>query len=241
MKFFVGTSGWMYDWNPDGFQWFIENSGLNAVELNASFYRFPFPNQVRSWANKTKRRGIRWSVKVNKFITHVFAFSERALVTWNKFRRLFEPLDRYIDFYLFQLPPRMRPTIKIIERIETFIHYTGLGERFALEWRNKEWFNDKWIKWAEKQGVTIVSVDSPDFIFYARTTSYSYTRMHGRTIWYAHYYTDEELEEVANKIIELDGEAAYIFFNNNHDMLENARRMKKLLEQKLHYSQRTLF
>ena len=241
MRVYVGTSGWMYDWNPDGFQWFVENSGLNAIELNASFYRFPFPNQVRSWAKRSDKRNIRWSIKVNRFITHVFRFSGRALETWDKFRRLFNPLEKYIDFYLFQLPPYARPSPKFIQRLEGFIHSVGLDERFALEWRNKEWFNDRWVKWAEKHEITIVSVDSPDFVFYARTTRYVYVRMHGRTIWYAHYYTDDELEEAANKIIELDGDAAYVFFNNNHDMLENARRMKKVLEQKLHYGQRTLF
>ncbi len=241
MRVYVGTSGWMYDWNPDGFQWYIDNSGLNAVELNASFYRFPFPNQVKSWAKKTRRVNLRWSVKVNRFITHVFMFNEKALNTWDKFKRLFTPLDTYVDFYLFQLPPRARPTPRFIERIENFISTTNLGERFALEWRNREWFQERWVKWAERNGITLVSVDSPETVFYARTSRYSYVRMHGRTLWYAHYYTDEELSEVADKLVEMNGEAIYVFFNNNHDMLENARRMKKLLEQKLHYTQRTLF
>jgi len=38
MKIFVGTSGWSYSWNEGGnFDWFVENSNLNAVELNVSF------------------------------------------------------------------------------------------------------------------------------------------------------------------------------------------------------------
>jgi uncharacterized protein YecE (DUF72 family) len=40
MELFVGTSGWFYSWNPDGsFDWFSRFSGLNAVELNMSFYK----------------------------------------------------------------------------------------------------------------------------------------------------------------------------------------------------------
>jgi uncharacterized protein YecE (DUF72 family) len=51
MKCFVGTSGWFYSWNPEGsFDWFVTNSGLNAVELNMSFYRYGYPNMVRGWA-----------------------------------------------------------------------------------------------------------------------------------------------------------------------------------------------
>ncbi|RLF12723.1 MAG: DUF72 domain-containing protein, partial [Thermoprotei archaeon] len=39
MRVYIGTSGWLYDWNLDGsLDWYVKNSGLNAVELNASFY-----------------------------------------------------------------------------------------------------------------------------------------------------------------------------------------------------------
>jgi uncharacterized protein YecE (DUF72 family) len=44
---------------------------------------------------------------------------------------------------------------------------------------------------------------------------------------------DEELEEVADKIIKAKPAKAYIFFNNNHAMLENSRKMLKILEEKI--------
>jgi uncharacterized protein YecE (DUF72 family) len=104
MEVYVGTSGWSYSWNEGGdFTWFIENSGLNTVELNASYYLFPFPNQIKSWAERGS--SIRWSIKVNRLVTHQFKFSDKGLNNWSKFKRLFEPLDEYVDFYLFQLPP----------------------------------------------------------------------------------------------------------------------------------------
>ena len=69
MDVFVGTSGWYYDWNKKkNFDWFIKNSSLNSVELNASFYRFPFPRQIEVWS--TKGTGLRWSIKVHRSITH---------------------------------------------------------------------------------------------------------------------------------------------------------------------------
>ncbi|MEM4399353.1 MAG: DUF72 domain-containing protein [Candidatus Nitrosocaldus sp.] len=71
MESFIGTSGWFYPWNPDGsLDWFVRFSGLNAVELNMSFYRFPSPNMVRSWAAKGK--ALRWAIKVNRLITHTY-------------------------------------------------------------------------------------------------------------------------------------------------------------------------
>lgn len=227
MEVKVGTSGWLYDWNlGQSFDWYLENSGLNAVELNASFYRFPFPSQVRSWSKKGS--SLRWAIKVNRFITHVFKLGPRALTTWRKFERLFKPMDELVDFYLFQLPPQLTP--RSAPAIERFISAVKLGERFALEVRHQAWFKPEWIEWARGFGVTWVSVDSPDFPLEVYNTSgLVYERMHGRTAWYAHYYSDEELREVAEKIKAAKPRAVYVLFNNDHAMLENGRRMLKIL------------
>ena len=68
-KLYAGTSGWSYPWNPDGLEWYID-AGLNAVELNSSFYRFPYRNSIASWKRKTEGKDFRWSIKVNRSITH---------------------------------------------------------------------------------------------------------------------------------------------------------------------------
>ena len=226
MKFYVGTSGWRYFWNKEGsFKWFVENSGLNAVELNASFYCFPFPNMIRSWARNG--RSLRWSIKVNRLITHQFKFGDKALELWRKFRNLFSPMDELIDFYLFQLPPFMTP--KYASRIERFIEKVRLDERFALEVRNVEWFNERWFRWASCYGITWVSVDSPDLPREILSTNGKvYVRMHGRTSWYNHVYTDEELSDVLLRILLIKPRKVYIFFNNDHGMLVNARRALEL-------------
>jgi uncharacterized protein YecE (DUF72 family) len=229
MKCFVGTSGWAYPvWNPtQRFTWYAENSGLNVVELNASFYRFPFPSMVKGWS---KTGGaFRWSIKVNRLITHVFQFTPRALATWKKFRKLFKPLDGSIDFYLFQLPPNS--TRRAMPKLERFIKAAKLGERFALEARNRDWFHEDAIAWAEKLGITFVSVDAPDLPREVYNTSgMVYERVHGRTAWYAHHYSPGELREIAAKIKAAKPKRAYVFFNNDHGMLENARSMLKVLK-----------
>jgi uncharacterized protein YecE (DUF72 family) len=68
-------------------------------------------------------------------------------------------------------------------------------------------------------------VDSPEFpLNVFKTNGLVYERMHGRTGWYAHYYSDEELEEVTEKIVKAKPEKAYVFFNNDSAMLENSRK-----------------
>jgi uncharacterized protein YecE (DUF72 family) len=228
MQIFVGTSGWSYSWNEGGnFDWFVQNSNLNAIELNASFYRFPFPSHIKSWSKKGKN--LRWAIKVNKIITHVFKFSEKAYDTWIKFKNLFKELDDIIDFYLFQTPPNFSDKNK--DKIEKFIEFTNLKERFALEVREDSWFKKENYKWAKNLNITWVSMDSPSFPRdIINLNGIVYLRMHGRTDWYSHYYYDEELREVAEKIFKTEPLKVYVFFNNDHAMLENAQRMKRILE-----------
>jgi uncharacterized protein YecE (DUF72 family) len=230
MKIYIGTCGWLYPWNREGnFDWYLQNSGLNAVELNASFYRFPFSNVVKSWANKTDFSEIRWSIKISRYITHNYRFKDKAFHTWRKFEELFKPLDRFIDFYLFQLPPIV--TSDYLETIEKFYRETKLEERFALEARNISFFEENILNIIKDIGLTFVSIDSPNFprdIY--KTSNTVYLRIHGRKLWYNHNYTEEEIEEIAHKLKITNPERAYIFFNNNHDMLENGRMMKNKLK-----------
>lgn len=218
MDVFVGTSGWYYEWNKKkNIDWFIQNSGLNTVELNASFYRFPFPNQIKSW--NMKGSGLRWSVKVHRSVTHWRQLSESSLDIWNNFRELFEPMDHLIDFYLFQVPPKFDDATKALR----FAEDTGLGERFALEIRNKELLGKNELCAQLMEKVTLVSVDSPDYQNRIFPGKIVYLRMHGREGWYSYNYSQKEIEETARKINDFGPEKVYIYFNNDHNMLANAR------------------
>jgi uncharacterized protein YecE (DUF72 family) len=227
---FVGTSGWLYDWNPESsLDWYVRNSGLNAVELNASFYRFPFRNQVVSWARKGS--GLRWAVKVHRYITHVKRLREDALNTWHRFRELFQPLDQYVDFYLFQMPPSFTYNDESMERVRTFTRETGLGARLAIEFRHESWFNSEdAINELRDLGITVVSVDEPGVTWVRSTSSIVYLRLHGRTDWYMYDYGEDELRDLAIKAVSLNPNAIYVFFNNDHWMLENARKMLEVLK-----------
>jgi len=226
MDVFVGTSGWYYEWNEEkSLDWFVENSGLNSVELNASFYRFPFPNTIKSWS--VKGAGLRWSVKVHMSVTHRHQFNERALEIWNNFRELFEPLDPLIDFYLFQAPPKFKDVGKVLE----FAKATGLGERFALEIRNRDLLGDDDLCTELAKQMTLVSVDSPDFRDRIFPGKIVYLRMHGREGWYCHVYSGKDMRETAGKIREAGPEKAYVYFNNDHNMLKNARMMLDIINE----------
>ncbi len=213
----------------------MKYSKLNAIELNSSFYRFPFKNQVKSWKRKTEQLNpnLRWSIKVNRFITHIFKFSEKSYKTWEKFKGLFTPLEEFIDFYLFQIPQFLKPK-KTLENLKKFVKFCNLKERFAFEVRSLEWYDKKILEEIKALEITFVSVDAPEFTKLPREI-YSfnkivYLRMHGRTYWYSHNYSEIELKEVCDKILKSKAKKIYIFFNNNHNMLENARKCYQMLK-----------
>jgi len=229
MQIFVGTSGWLYGWNEGrSLDWYIENSGLNAIELNASFYRFPFPNQVKSWAKKGEN--LRWVVKVSRRVTHLHKFNEEAKEVWKSFYELFTPLDPLIDFYLFQLPPSLHADD--IEKVLSFFEFTNLGPRFALEARHTSWFEEDILARLKNYNLTFVSIDAPKLPNkVVKNNDFVYLRMHGRTAWYSYEYSEKELKDKALEIVKAEPYCVYVFFNNDHAMLKNAREMKALLEQ----------
>lgn len=217
----------MYGWNKGGsLGWYMENSGLNAIELNASFYRFPFPNQVKNWAKVGSE--LAWAIKVNRFVTHQFKFSDRSYSTFSKFLKLFKPLENNIHFYLFQLPPLLGPNL--IHNIEKFVDRFGIDEKFALEARNVKWFNEEVYGRIRELGITMVSTDSPMGSFFMKTSENVYLRIHGRRSWYDYTYSSLELKELAKRTGALKPKRAYIFFNNDHGMLPNSKAMMNILK-----------
>lgn len=228
VEIYVGTSGWLYNWNRGrSLDWYVKYSGLNAVELNSSFYRLPKPKVVNSWVNKAS--ALRWSIKAYRYISHVAKLSGNALKEWRKMIELFKPLNNSIDFYLIQLPPSFKYTDDNLNRLHDFISEIGGGEKVAIEFRERGWFNNNVVNTINEIGVTVVSVDSPDIKWVGSNNGVVYLRMHGRSNWYFHNYSDGELREVANEIMALNPVKVYIFFNNDHWMLENAKTMLSIL------------
>lgn len=222
--FFVGTSGWSYGWNlGNSLDWYINESGLNAIELNMSYYRFPFPNMVKAWAKKGKN--LAWIIKVHRSITHFKKLNKDTYSIFKRFKTLFSPLEESIHYYLFQFPPKFTD----LDLVQNFIEECE-NEKIAIEFRNNKMFSDEIIKWGKNQKILIVSVDAPKLPTKIMSKDTVYERIHGRNNWYSHDYSNTELLEIKERIMSKEPEKVYVFFNNNHAMLENGRAMQNLLK-----------
>lgn len=132
---------------------------------------------------------------MNRLITHVKRLKEDSLKTWNKFKNLFNSMESYIDFYLFQMPPSFIMNDENIKRLKFYTKESGLESKFAIEFRDESWFNENTIK----LGITIVSIDAPIGKWIAKSDKIIYLRMHGRINWYSYNYEEKELKILAKK------------------------------------------
>jgi len=225
----VGTSGYTYFWNPgkpSPFRWYISR-GFKTVEINASFYRFPQKSWVTTWI-KHSPSDFDFSIKVHQSITHKSRLGSAAPKLWEKFMQPLKPLQDKISFYLFQFPSYFKPTHENLLRIRSFVKDMGLEAIAVFEFRDPTWW--RLTNEIASCGAVFCSVDAPELpkeVIPSNGTVY--LRMHGRTEWYAHYYTRSELLEIARKLLESRAERIYVYFNNDHGMLENALEMKKLI------------
>jgi uncharacterized protein YecE (DUF72 family) len=234
----IGCSGWFYWHWKGGFypeelgthRWFRHyQSKFRTVELNAPFYRFPTPDIVKTWCRQCTRRGFRYSVKVNRIITH-----EKRLVGTRKLVKQFydttEPLGKRMGCYLFQFPPSFKFTRG---RLKQLVAQLDPSKRNVVEFRHKTWWNEEVYDAFRQAGIIFCSISGPrlpdDLV---RTTDELYVRFHGTKKWYRHNYTKGELAPWAERIAESGAKTVWIYFNNDRECnaIRNARLMTRLLK-----------
>ena len=223
--FYIGTSGWSYNWNlGNSLDWYVKESGLNSIELNMSFYRFPNSKMIKSWIRNGSN--LTWVIKIHRSISHFKRLNKESYSIFNDFKKIFNHLEEKIHYYLLQLPPGFTD----IDKVDNFIEECG-NKKLLIEFRDSSMFTDEIYNWGKKRGIILVSVDAPELPNKIMGDSVIYERIHGRTGWYSHDYSNEELLEIKDRIISLNSKIAYVFFNNDF-MLKNAKTMNNLLQDK---------
>jgi uncharacterized protein YecE (DUF72 family) len=232
----VGCSGWYYrHWKgvvypPElpASQWFGHyHQTFDTVELNAPFYHWPKPATVQKWARQATS-GFRYSVKVNRRITHLKRFNgTRKLV--RDFYRLAGVLGKHTGCFLFQLPPSFHYTP---DRLRAIAGQLDARHRNAVEFRHESWWNDEVFKTFEVAGLIFCSVSAPRLPDDVITTADAiYVRFHGAKQWYRHNYSGAELKAWAQKIRSSRAREIWAYFNNDFQGCAfcNAQTLKRLL------------
>ena len=239
MEIRIGTSGWSYShWKdifyPSGLaktKWLeFYTTQFDTVELNATFYRLPSEKTFQNWYKRTPLDFL-WSLKANRLITHIKKLRD-VKEPLNRFYQLISGLKEKCRVILFQLPPSLAFEENLLKEFCSLLnpHY-----KYTLEIRHKSWINDKMFEMLSEHNIAFCISDSAGrFPYYeAITADFIYIRLHGPTKLYASEYSDAQINEWAEKLIEW-GKDAFVYFDNDFAgyAVKNAKMLKKVLIQK---------
>jgi uncharacterized protein YecE (DUF72 family) len=163
-------------------------------------------------------------VKVNRLITH-----EKRLVRTRMLVEEFYAIEKILGpklgCFLFQFPPSYRYTAS---RLKSIVGQLDPAYRNAIEFRHKSWWRDSVYRQLAERGLIFCTVSAPrlpeDLI---KTSDLIYLRLHGRSRWYRHDYTRDELKEWSLKIAASGAREAWIYFDNDREgfAIKNAREL----------------
>ena len=238
-KVHIGTSGFYYDhWigrcyregSPKNtlLEQYAQN--FSTVELNTTFYHFPRSTSVEHWAAVTPENFC-FSVKANRAITHMHRLAH-AKELLQAFLHQLQPLRSKLGVILFQLPPSLSPDIPLLE---AFLSELPEGYRYAFEFRDIKWLDDRLYELLSQYGVSLCINDfgahpTP----WIATAGHVYIRLHGPTGHYEGKYQGEALDTVASRMLEWAGPGRELFCYFNNDMegfaWQNAKELIERLE-----------
>jgi uncharacterized protein YecE (DUF72 family) len=237
-KYYIGTSGWVYaHWReifyPPGLaqsKWLgFYTRHFSTVELNNSFYRLPTEKAFSNWRD-TSPDGFVYAVKVSRYITHIKRLKD-AKEPVETFLSRAGHLKEKLGPLLYQLPPNMH---RNDERLDDFLSLLPGEHRHVVEFRHESWLDEGVFAILRRHNAGFCVFDMPGLACpLMATADFAYIRFHGATGLYSSCYSDEELDDWAERITGLakDLEAVYIYFNNDADgfAIKNARTLGELL------------
>lgn len=220
---------------------------MNAVETQQTFYKLIPETTAQHWWEQatTLKPEFQFTVKASQFITHRpgrtyakagivipeekklnygnFNLTEEVLSAWEHTVKIARKL--HARAILLQSPPSFHETSKTLENVRNFLEKIKTNE-FLLFWEPRGKWNNETLKTICEE-FEIYECTDP-MIKKPVSSKYYYFRLHGG-VKYQHVYTEVELEKLAAEIKALDGEKAYVFFNNKN-MYQDAQKFQMLIK-----------
>ncbi|HIE33949.1 MAG TPA: DUF72 domain-containing protein [Candidatus Altiarchaeales archaeon] len=241
LRNFIGTSGWCYNhWvgrfypeNLYSYRWLeYYMKKFDTVELNASFYRLPREKTFENWRKRTPENFL-FSVKMNRFVTHV----KRLLESKNELKNFFSrvsKLEEKCGPILIQLPPSLEFEMSRTEKFLRELEKNYRNYKFTIECRNETWFNKGVYDLFKEYSIALCISDTPNYPYVEKITAdFVYVRLHGHEVLYASNYSEEQLQDWASKIRKWNNKDldVYVYFDNDADAYAvfNALRLKEIL------------
>lgn len=237
-KLYVGCSGWFY-WHWRGIfypensktsEWFKQyQKKFTTVELNAPYYSWPSIATVKTWYRQASSKKFLYTIKIPELITHIKKFvGTKELI--KDFDVVADLLGDKFGCFLYQCPPSLKFTSARLKRI---VKQLNLQRRNVLEFRHISWWNQEVYETFSKNNIIFCSCSSPKFPEeLIKTAKEVYIRFHGKSKWYKHNYSKEELAGWVSQIKKSHAKRIWAYFNNDRHgyALVNAKELIKQLK-----------
>ncbi len=216
----IGTSGWSYsDWRgkfyPRGLapgRWLAHYAAtFDTVELNASFYRLPSPEQFAQWAAQVPD-GFLFSVKASRQITHLHRLKDCEELLGH-FCAAARSLGDNLGPVLYQLPPTLHFDPKLLA---AFVALLPREPSQVIEFRHASWFCEDTFDILREHGISLCISDLPGCEAPMLVTAPpAYLRFHGGKR-YRDNYPVTALEKTAARLRAWshEGTPSFTYFNN---------------------------
>lgn len=240
----IGTSGWSYDhwagvFYPEDLkkrQWLAHYSQhFDTVELNMSFYRYPFTNMLKGWRNKLPEN-FEMTFKAHRQITHRKKF-QQVEDELKRFYEMTTQMGSRTGCILFQTPPSFHKNSHNLEILKSFLELTEPQRKNILEFRHPSWWDQETPDLLQRYNVgfcTVSGLNMPSDIMYSSDAGYF--RFHGPGQPYASAYSNEQLQQWAAVMRDLLNQQKvkeiYAYFNNDFYgyAVRDAKTLRSFLE-----------
>ena len=191
---------------------------FNSIELNATFYGMPSPEQVQTWKEKTPA-DFKFFPKITNTVSHFRRLLNVTDVV-TQFATAVLNFDEKLGMVFLQLHDNFKP--KDYERLEKFVQDWPKEVPLAIELRNNEWFTDEEIfnktcELFEKHQITNIIVDTAgrrDMLHMRLTTPVAFIRYVGANAESDYTRLDDWIERI--KAWKEEGlEKLYFFVHQN--------------------------
>ncbi|MDH6253586.1 uncharacterized protein YecE (DUF72 family) [Chryseobacterium sp. H1D6B] len=238
-SFYIGCSGFYNnDWKgslypenaPSKDFLSLYSRQFNAVEINSTFYRKPTAKTLLKWAAETPG-DFKFFIKIPKTISH-----EKRLIDCKDEISEFcshiqQHLKEKLAGFLYQFPPSFKYSKENIDLILSNLDFNFLN---VIEFRHESWWTEEVFEILKKKNIIFSGVSFPGNLpeeVVINNQEVLYYRLHGKPILYKSEYSEEFLNDLAEKIQKPQC-ISFIFFNNTWGTaaIKNSLYLKKILE-----------
>ncbi|MCD2205019.1 DUF72 domain-containing protein [Halobacterium sp. KA-6] len=239
------TEGWKDDYES---KLAAFADAYESVELQSTFYELPQVSTAERWRREAGEE-FTFALKAWQAVTHpsssptwnnhrdalpegdvgYFKDSEAVRDAWDATLDRADALDA--DVVVLQTSPSFGPTEEHESNLREF--FDDVDRRgYTIAWEPRDEWKDDPDRVADVcEGLDLVHVVNPLHRDPVDDAAVAYCRMHGETgdiHDYDYRYEDDELDDLADCLQELDADDVYVMFNNTH-MFEDATRLRERL------------